>query len=85
VDDNISSTIHRAPKTQKTVIRARKIPFLRARVDALVDEKTDARVWHRRVEKMKDRVGRAMCGWNERVLERLLNSKNGNFCNQLFS
>ncbi len=62
VDDNISSTIHRAPKTQKTVIRARKIPSPRARVHALVYEKADARVWHRRVEKMKGNVGGAMCG-----------------------
>jgi hypothetical protein len=46
LDDKISSTIHRAPKMQETVIGARKIPCRRAEVDALVNEKTDTRLWH---------------------------------------
>ena len=47
VDHNISNTIYGTPETQKTVIRARKIPGPGARVDALVDEKTDSKIGDR--------------------------------------
>jgi hypothetical protein len=80
VDDNISSTIHKALKAQKTVVRTKKIPHPRARVDALVDEKTNTRIQHRRLEKMKSRVGGAVSSGDEQVLERLLDSKNREFC-----
>jgi hypothetical protein len=85
VDNNINSTIDEALKTQKTVTRARNIPYRRARVDVLVDVKTNARIRHRRVEEMKCRVGGAVSGWNEQVMEKLLDSNNRKFRNLLIS
>jgi hypothetical protein len=41
MDHNIPSSLNRAFKPQITVIRARKIPRPRTRIDRLIDEKTD--------------------------------------------
>jgi hypothetical protein len=63
MDLNISSAFNRAPKTQETIIRARKIPCPRADVDALVDKETDTILWHRWVKKIKGKVRGTMgCG-----------------------